>query len=270
MWGKDFVTGAMGGLGELSILQVDIEQFDGWAFRGFGQVQLDIQGCPIISRSVSGGGQKSIGVLKCDNAANMRLTIEKTDMAGDFSAPKPIVINGYGGGGYYERGNSIENVTFAGAPQVPSQSQSLFEISQHVPGIAIFHDYISGKDCVYANGVRSVLGASGGAAEAISGVTIDGSSIVASTGSPYQMATADRVVAVNKAIGAATKLALPPNPTQWVTYRIVDVKGDADTNTITVTVPNGGTINGLAMLVIQKKFGVLDAMYVGNNTWSIA
>jgi hypothetical protein len=156
IWGKDFVTGALGNLGELSILQVDMEQYDGWALRGFGQVNLDVQSCPFISRSVNGGGQKSIGVLKCDNAANMRLTIERSDLAGDFSALKPVVINGYGGGSYYERGSLIENVTFASAAQVPSQSQSLFEISTLATGIAIFHDYVSGKDCIYANGVRTV------------------------------------------------------------------------------------------------------------------
>ncbi len=98
-------------------------------------------------------------------------------------------------------------------------------------------------------------------------VTVDGSTIPATSSSPYQMAAMDNVVAVNKTTGAATKILLPTNAPVGVRRVIIDAKGDADTNNITVGTT--GTINGLAMLIIQNRRGVLEVLQTAANTWSI-
>jgi hypothetical protein len=102
----------------------------------------------------------------------------------------------------------------------------------------------NGFSLTLVNGILTLTYAGSGGTSSITGITIDGSTIAASTSSPYQMATADRAVVVNKTTGAATKLLLPTTPQLWVAYKIKDGKGDAATNNITVAFAGSGTIDG--------------------------
>ncbi len=104
----------------------------------------------------------------------------------------------------------------------------------------------------------------------ISGVAIDGSTIVASIASPYQMQTADRVVDVNKATGAATAITLPTSPTLWVDYTVIDGKGDAGTNNVTVTAPNSGTINGASSFVLNANRDAISFRAINATTWRVS
>lgn len=108
-----------------------------------------------------------------------------------------------------------------------------------------------------------------GSGGAISGVVIDGSAIVASTANPYQMAVTDRVVDVNKGSGAATKILLPASPTLWVDYTIIDGKGDAGSNNITLT-GTGITINGGPSFVMNANNDAITLRAVNATTWRIS
>ena len=108
------------------------------------------------------------------------------------------------------------------------------------------------------------------ASSAISGVSINGSSIVASTSSPYQMAVVDRVVDVNKTTGAATKVLLPTNPSLWVDYTIIDGKGDAVTNNITITGASGTMINGQPSFLMNANNDAITLRAVSATVWRVA
>lgn len=79
------------------------------------------------------------------------------------------------------------------------------------------------------------------------------------------------IVFVNKTVGQATTITLPPNPTaggltpfRWV----VDAKGDAATNNITVVGAAGATIGGAANYVINRNYGA--ALFAFNGTeWDV-
>jgi len=103
----------------------------------------------------------------------------------------------------------------------------------------------------------------------ISGVLVDGSTVPASSSSPYQMQTGDRVLAVLKKTGAATAITLPISPTLWMNYAIIDAKGDAGTNNIVVTVPNSGTINGAAKFVLSANRDAISFLAINSTTWVI-
>ncbi len=118
------------------------------------------------------------------------------------------------------------------------------------------------------NGTTWAPGTVSGGSSAVSSVSIDGSTIVASTGAPYQMLTADRVVDVNKTTGAATKILLPSNPALWVEYTVIDGKGDAGANNITVTLASG-TINGATTFVMNANNTALTLRAVNATTWRI-
>ncbi|MGI4798250.1 MAG: hypothetical protein ACRYG8_30245 [Janthinobacterium lividum] len=120
------------------------------------------------------------------------------------------------------------------------------------------------------SGVLSATAPAATPVAAISGVTIDGSAIPASTSSPYQMATADRVVDVNKTSGAATKILLPQSPTLWVEYTIIDGRGDATTNNITLAASNGGSINGQASFAMNANNDAIALRAVNATTWRVS
>lgn len=101
---------------------------------------------------------------------------------------------------------------------------------------------------------------------ATSGTTITG--VTVSSGSSYTMQTADRVVIVNKTSGSATGITLPSSPTLWVRYDIIDSKGDAATNNITVT-PASGTIDGSPSFTMNSNYDSFSFLASANNVWSI-
>ena len=119
--------------------------------------------------------------------------------------------------------------------------------------------------------VSGTLSATATAANSsISGVSIDGSAIVASAASPYQMAATDRVIDVNKANGAPTKIMLPQNPVLWLDYTVIDGKGDASTNNVTLSLAQGGTINGQSIFVMNANNDAITLRAVSATTWRIS
>lgn len=99
----------------------------------------------------------------------------------------------------------------------------------------------------------------------LTGISIDGSTIVASVAAPYQMQAADRFVDVNKTTGASTKLILPTDPTLLVDYTITDGKGDAGTHSITVTNTAGTVISTIASNNVS-----ISVRAVSANIWRIS
>ena len=79
--------------------------------------------------------------------------------------------------------------------------------------------------------------------------------------------TSDDVVTVNKTTGQATTVNLPGSPSNGEQYTIVDGRGDANTNFITL-VPASGLIIGQASARIPGAYGSLTVMYNGS-AWSI-
>jgi hypothetical protein len=83
------------------------------------------------------------------------------------------------------------------------------------------------------------------------------------------VATTDYVVEVNKTVGAATTVNLPATPTTGTNFYILDGKGDANTNNITIT-PASGNINGSTTYVINLAKGCVEIMYDGTQWVVIA
>ncbi len=72
---------------------------------------------------------------------------------------------------------------------------------------------------------------------------------------------------INKTVGAATAVTMPPGPTSWQLYCVKDGKGDAATNNITIT-PAAGTVDGGANYVISENYGVAVFLYNGTE-WNL-
>jgi hypothetical protein len=76
------------------------------------------------------------------------------------------------------------------------------------------------------------------------------------------------IVVVNKASGAATAVTLTPSPDQGDFVFVVDGKGDAATNNITISGAAAETINGGASYVISENYG--GVCFVYNDTeWNV-
>lgn len=75
-------------------------------------------------------------------------------------------------------------------------------------------------------------------------------------------------VVVNKSSGAATQVTLTPSPESGMFRWVIDAKGDAATNNITVVGAASETINGASSHVISENYGV--ALYFYNGTeWNV-
>ena len=79
----------------------------------------------------------------------------------------------------------------------------------------------------------------------------------------------ESLVIVNKPVGAATNITLPPSVTAdgRREIRIVDGKGDASSNNITVTVAGTDTINGAATLVLAVNNAYVVIIDLGGGAW---
>lgn len=76
--------------------------------------------------------------------------------------------------------------------------------------------------------------------------------------------TFDEVVVVKKTTGAATTINIPAAASsERPPLTIIDGKGDANTNNITIT-PASGTINGAASLVLKDNYGAVTLMDNGS------
>lgn len=110
-------------------------------------------------------------------------------------------------------------------------------------------------------------------------VSISGSVIAASTAGqvgavrvvsaagPVAVSPTDYAVALNKAVGAATVVNLPPTPTTGQVFVIKDAKGDASTNNITVT-PDTGNIEGASTYVMNLNYQSITLFFNGS-AWSV-
>ncbi len=87
----------------------------------------------------------------------------------------------------------------------------------------------------------------------------------------------DSVILINKSVGSATQVTLPPSqtlarlgkPTPAIrTVTIIDMKGDAGSHNITI-VPFGGgdTILGLSSLVLSSAYETVELADCGNGNW---
>lgn len=76
--------------------------------------------------------------------------------------------------------------------------------------------------------------------------------VITAAGAVY-VGIADDTVGINKTVGAATTVNLPKATGTGKRYTIVDVKGDANANNITLTPPSG-TINGAATFVMNVNY----------------
>jgi hypothetical protein len=71
-------------------------------------------------------------------------------------------------------------------------------------------------------------------------------------------------IAINKDSGAATGVTLPAAQYVGQAWKVLDAKGDAGTNNITIT-PASGTINGAATHVIAENYGAVELFWDGTN-----
>ncbi len=80
--------------------------------------------------------------------------------------------------------------------------------------------------------------------------------------------TSDHFICVNKTVGAATAVSLWATPRSGSEIIVMDCKGDAATNHITIT-PNAGNIDGAGTLVISTNYGTSKLIYTGTiwKTW---
>lgn len=74
--------------------------------------------------------------------------------------------------------------------------------------------------------------------------------------------TSDVYICVNKTVGAASAVGLFASPTTGYVLTVLDCKGDANTNNITIT-PAAGNIDGSATFVISTAYGTWQGVYTG-------
>lgn len=91
--------------------------------------------------------------------------------------------------------------------------------------------------------------------------------VVTAAGDVTISATTDSVVVINKTIGAATAVHLPPTPVAGLSYTVKDGKGDANSNNITVT-PASGTVDGASSFIIDVNYQTATFMYNGTQ-WNV-
>lgn len=97
--------------------------------------------------------------------------------------------------------------------------------------------------------------------------TLVGSSLTVTAGASIDLTTAASFVYVQKATGSATALNLPATPIPDAPLVIIDAKGDAASNNITIN-GNGKTINGAATSVISTAYGNKKLVFSSSlNAW---
>ncbi|AFD25832.1 hypothetical protein [Deinococcus gobiensis] len=87
-WGRDYGTGATGGIGRVGLYTVDMEGYQNvWGLRGYGQVSLGIYETALIPYGpyFSPQFRAALGVLKMDGAADSQITLR--NLSGQGNAP---------------------------------------------------------------------------------------------------------------------------------------------------------------------------------------
>lgn len=80
----------------------------------------------------------------------------------------------------------------------------------------------------------------------------------------------ESVVVVNKTVGAPTTITLPPSQSALGQVReliVIDGKGDANTNNITISPAGADTINGGASFTLSANYGVVRLFDCGGGDW---
>jgi hypothetical protein len=68
--------------------------------------------------------------------------------------------------------------------------------------------------------------------------------VIITAGSTYAAGVNDNLIAVNKTVGSATAITLPLSSLKVGPVRVVDFKGDANTNNITISAAGSDKFNG--------------------------
>lgn len=82
-----------------------------------------------------------------------------------------------------------------------------------------------------------------------------GSPTIITSGSVYNSVSTDTRILVNKTVGSATSVVLLPSSSYSTPILVKDLKGDSNTNPITVTFSSGQLIDGLSEVVIDNPYG---------------
>lgn len=77
---------------------------------------------------------------------------------------------------------------------------------------------------------------------------------IKTTAGGVTVAVRDTLILVNKTVGQATAVTLPASSTKVGPVIVKDLKGDAETNNITVDVDGGGTIDGAASKILRSNY----------------
>lgn len=88
------------------------------------------------------------------------------------------------------------------------------------------------------------------------------------SGTNYNVGADDKLIVVNKGTSSQTFIGLPASPTTGRAIVVVDGKGDAAANPITV-IPSSGTVNGAANYVIRTNRESVTLVYDGTE-WVVA
>lgn len=90
----------------------------------------------------------------------------------------------------------------------------------------------------------------------------DSANFLFSAAGNVSMALGQKVLIVKKATGAATTVTLPASPVQFQTATIIDAKGDAGTNNITIQCsPTTIHINGATSFVVRTNYGCVRLLW---------
>lgn len=138
--GKDYITGAVGGVGNVNFDGID---FEGSHYihgiRSFDQVNLMVTNSSFLSTSLATAAEKPLAIIKATNSLQSRITLINVTVAGDWKSVKAIDVAG---------GNSTLNIVEMGTAMVNGtvrfnlvsndNAKSLLEQSANKDGIALF------------------------------------------------------------------------------------------------------------------------------------
>lgn len=84
---------------------------------------------------------------------------------------------------------------------------------------------------------------------------------------PVQMADTDGIIFLNKTASESTLVTLPLAPKSGMIVIVKDMKGDADTNFVTI-VMSAGTVDGLPQFVMSNNYQSITFTFNGTE-WNI-
>ena len=110
-WGKDYESGVIGGVGAVSLLNVDFEgSVHVWFFRGFSSVYMTVQNCPLLG---NGSAPGAIGIIKTTNSMDSNFSFINNNVTGTWSGAVSMAVEGDYGTCYFNEQGWHGNGTFA-------------------------------------------------------------------------------------------------------------------------------------------------------------